>query len=327
VDVRLITEGTVEHRAVDELPALIEKGEGLVWADIRQCDAAAAAVLAGVFGFHPLAVKACIERNRVPKIHAYADHLFFVLHGPERGRAGHVHYIELDQFVGFNFLVTLHGPMNPAVDPSVAGREVDAVVARIDAGRLHPANPYELSYAIVSAMARHMESFLEELTEEVWQLEQRVTGGQLGNAEAFLDQLFRTRHGLLAVGTIAAQNREISERLVTLARSVPPEALPLMRDGVDQFGRIAGLARAERDYLQGVIEFYRTRTDTKMSIAAERLTVIAVVTLPITALASVYGMNLIVNGETQALHLVGVLLVMVAMSAFLVAWARHRGWW
>ena len=32
-----------------------------------------------------------------------------------------------------------------------------------------------------------------------------------------------------------------------------------------------------------------------MTIAAERLAVIAVVTLPITALASVLGMNLIVN--------------------------------
>jgi hypothetical protein len=32
-----------------------------------------------------------------------------------------------------------------------------------------------------------------------------------------------------------------------------------------------------------VIEFYRTRTDTKMTIAAERLAVIAVITLPIKA--------------------------------------------
>jgi Mg2+ and Co2+ transporter CorA len=44
-----------------------------------------------------------------------------------------------------------------------------------------------------------------------------------------------------------------------------------------------------------VIEFYQTRTGTKMTIAAERLAVIAAVTLPITALSSVVGMNVIVN--------------------------------
>ncbi|MGH9119335.1 MAG: magnesium transporter CorA family protein [Acidimicrobiales bacterium] len=327
MDVHLIADGTVEHHTVDELAALLEKDDALSWLDIPVCDDVAAGVLTDVFGFHPLAVKDCVQRNRVPKLHAYADHSFFVLHGPERGRAGHVHYIELDQFVGRNYLVTVHGPMNPAVPQQAARREVDAVVARIEAGRLRPASSFELSYAIVSAMARHMESFMEGLTEEVWQLEQRVTGGHLGNPEEFLEQLFRTRHGLLSVGTIATQNREIFERLCNLARAVPSEAVPLLRDGVDQFGRISSLARAQKDYLHGVIEFYRTRTDTKMMIAAERLTVVAVVTLPVTALASVYGMNVIVNAETDAFHVGLVVVVMIAMSALLLVWAKRQGWW
>ena len=55
------------------------------------------------------------------------------------------------------------------------------------------------------------------------------------------------------------------------------------------------MADGQREYLQGVIEFYRTRTGTKMAIAAERLAVIAAVTLPVTALSSIMGMNVIVN--------------------------------
>jgi Mg2+ and Co2+ transporter CorA len=39
--------------------------------------------------------------------------------------------------------------------------------------------------------------------------------------------------------------------------------------------------------------------DTKMTIAAERLAVIAVLTLPITLLPSVMGMNVIVNDHTR----------------------------
>jgi Mg2+ and Co2+ transporter CorA len=327
VDVHLIAEGAVEERSVEELPALLEKDDAIVWVDVPLGDEAAAAVLGDVFGFHPLAIRDSIERNRVPKVHAYSDHVFFVLHGPEPGRAGHVHYIELDQFVGRNYVVTLHGPVNPAVDPAVTRREVDAVLNRIRLGRLRPANTFELSYAVVSAMARNMEAFVEALTGEVWHLEQQVTGGDMGDPEPFLDTLFRTRHGLLAVATIAAQNREIYDRLATLARNAPPEAMPLLRDGIDQMERISILARANRDYLHGVIEFYRTRTDTKMAIAAERLAVIAVVTLPVTALASVYGMNIIVNGETDVVHLALVVLVMAAMSTLLLIWAKRQGWW
>jgi hypothetical protein len=36
------------------------------------------------------------------------------------GKHGHVHYVELDQFIGRNYLVTVHGPLNPAVNPQVA---------------------------------------------------------------------------------------------------------------------------------------------------------------------------------------------------------------
>jgi Mg2+ and Co2+ transporter CorA len=64
-----------------------------------------------------------------------------------------------------------------------------------------------------------------------------------------------------------------------------------------------------------------------MTIAAERLAVIAVVTLPITALSSVYGMNLIVNSHTELPQLLGVLAIMVVMSVLLLTWAKRRGWW
>ena len=55
-------------------------------------------------------------------------------------------------------------------------------------------------------------------------------------------------------------------------------------------------------------------------------TVVAVMTLPVTALASVYGMNIIVNDATDGLHLGVVLAVMLAMSGSLLAWAKHQGW-
>jgi Mg2+ and Co2+ transporter CorA len=116
--------------------------------DIPGCDAEAERVLSEVFGFHPMAVRDRVEHNRVPKVHAYPDHVFVVLHAPERGERGHVHYIELDQFVGRNYLVTVHGPLNPAV----ALRETRAVLARIEAGRLRPVTPFELSHAVRQAI-------------------------------------------------------------------------------------------------------------------------------------------------------------------------------
>jgi Mg2+ and Co2+ transporter CorA len=95
----------------------------------------------------------------------------------------------------------------------------------------------------------------------------------------------------------------------------------------DQFRRLAAVANTQREYLHGVIEFYQTRTGTKMTIAAERLAVIAAVTLPITALSSIVGMNVIVNERTVVGQLVLVLAVMLVMSGILLVWTRRKGWW
>ncbi len=176
-------------------------------------------------------------------------------------------------------------------------------------------------------MNEGMEETLEIVTEDVWDLEQRVTQGKLGDPEKFLDEMFRTRHALLAVANVTATSAEVYGRMAAVARGLTDSDRLLLADNIDQFRRVNRLAELQRDYLQGVIEFYRTRTDTKMTIAAERLAVIAVVTLPITALASVLGMNVIVNERTDFPILSIFLLLMLAMSAYLLLWARRHGWW
>ena len=87
------------------------------------------------------------------------------------------------------------------------------------------------------------------------------------------------------------------------------------------------MADGETEFLQAVIEFHQSRTNTKMTIAAERLAVIAAVTLPITAISSVYGMNIIANDATDFWHLAVVLLVMATISGTLLRWAKRQGWW
>jgi magnesium transporter len=327
VDVRWVAANGVERRAVDDLRVLLDREDGLLWVDIPTCDQEATRVLAEVFCFHPLAVRDCENRNHVPKMHAYPDHVFVALHSPELGAGGHVHYLELDQFIGPGYLVTVHGPLNPAVIPDLAFRETGAVLKRIKAGRMHPSSSFELSHAIVSALTRHQEGFVAILALEVGLLEQRVMGEEHEDPEQFLEELFRARHGLIAVRTMAALSREIYGRMATLTHLLPAGGEPLVADITDQFERVKGMADGQTEFLGAVIEFHQARTNTKMTIAAERLAVIAAVTLPITAISSVYGMNIIANDATDFWHLAGVLLVMATISAILLRWARRQGWW
>ncbi|MDQ1662221.1 MAG: hypothetical protein QOJ68_2201, partial [Blastococcus sp.] len=143
--------------------------------------------------------------------------MFVVLHAPEAGVGGHVHYVELDQFVGPRYVVTVHGPVNAAVDPAAARMETEAVAVRIEGGRFRPASGPELSTAVVSALTGRLRDHLSARTTEVWRFEQMVTAGQLGDAEQFLDGMFRVRHGLLTVRTMASLSHEVYGRMHALA--------------------------------------------------------------------------------------------------------------
>ena len=77
---------------------------------------------------------------------------------------------------------------------------------------------------------------------------------------------------------------------------------------------LLGMCEAEERFLQGVLDFYQSRTATKMNEAMERLALITVVLLPVTAVASIYGMNVIVNSDTNFPHLAVALTIMGAAA-------------
>jgi Mg2+ and Co2+ transporter CorA len=258
-----------------------------------------------------------------------------------------VHYVELDQFVGRRYLVTVHGPINPAVDPGVPVRETRAVLARIEAGRLRPTTAFELSYAIVSALARHQEDYVETVTKDVWRLEQQVTGGELGDPEQFVNELFQARHGLLTVRTMAALSGAVYGRMATLSR-VSPDGRKLVVDMADQFERVRSVADSEKEYLQGVIDFYQTVLTLRATLATQaqneevgqltqasyaqneqvkKISAWAAILFAPTLVGTIYGMNFEHMPELEwILGYPAALVLMLLTSVALYTVFKRRGW-
>jgi magnesium transporter len=322
-----VSDAGLEEHDVAQLDALLQRDGGFVWVDIPEFDDAAEAVLRDRFHAHPMVVKACRERNFVPSVHGYEDHTFVIVHTPLPGEGGHVHMLELDQLVGTRYLVTVHGPRNPAVSLVDATEETRTVRERIEAGRFHPHTPSELSYAIGSAVARRQSAAVKSVASRLPALEMRVMGSDFHQPEELLEELFLLRHELLISRTQAGQAHEIYGRLASLERFASEESQRHARDLSEQFDRVRSLADGESHFLFGVIELYQTRVTTKMTVAMERLAVIAAITLPVTAIASIYGMNVIVNNQTHWVQLTLVLVVMASISLWLLRWARRQGWW
>ena len=341
MDVLVISGGQAESRDPDELPVLLKRDDVLIWVDVPVGDPGSAEVLSEVFGFHSIAVRDCVERNHVAKFHVYADYAFVVLHAPHIGRRGHVHYVELDQFVGRNYLVTVHGPLNPIVDPRVAELDTRAVRHRLERGVLHPTSPFDLSRAIIAAMTRREIDLVASLAKECGRLEQRVMlGEERVDPSAFLEELFQIWYELLAVRTMAVHSGATYTRLTRQIRDVDDAELALLSDLADQFELVKSMADGQREFLHGVIEFYQTRTSTQTTIAAEqvastgvqqnddmrRITAwVAIVAVP-TAVTGFFGQNVAYPGFGTKIAFLASMGLMVVMAIVLYVIFRRKRW-
>ena len=309
----------------EELDALLDRSDGFCWVDVPVWSDAAEALLVRL-GCHPRLVDSCKRRNYVPVVHTYPGQVFVTVHAPLLGSHGHVHLLELDLIIGEHVLVTVHGPINPELDNAVALVETEAVRSRLDAGRLVPEGPADVAYAVTSAVARRQSALIHEIAERLPGLEKEVMTSRLRSPEELLERMFLIRHELMTGRTMAAQCHEVWARIAGLGRFAREGRPDQAADLADQFSRVRSLADGETMFLVAVIELYQTKVHTKMTVAMERLAVIAAVTLPVTALASIYGMNVIVNESTHWVQLAVILGVMLTISSLLLIWARRQGW-
>jgi magnesium transporter len=300
-------------------------GDGFWWVDVTEWSDQVEKFLREL-GCHDFVLQVCQQRNHVPTTHSYHDHALVTTQSPLLGEGGHMHLLELDLVIGRDFLVSAHGPLNPVVSVEEALVETRAVLRRIDAGRFHPRTPYELGYALTSAVARRQRAMITTISQQIPGLEEHVMKSQLTEPEELLEKMFVIRHELITTRTMAAQCHDVWARMSRLPFT-DDKGREWANDLADQFDRVRSIADGEAGFLFGVIELYQTKVNTKMTVAMERLAVIAAVTLPITAIASIEGMNMIVAVHENMVELFVVLLIMGLMSFWVLRWARRQGWW
>jgi magnesium transporter len=325
--VRLVSNGGVMEKSVEEIPVLLKREDGFVWLDVPVWTVEIDGLLAAELNLHPVAREYCRVRNHMPMVHGYRDHVFMVLHRPVVLGQGETRLVELDLFVGDRFLVTVHKRDEVSVAAVEAVSEIEETLDRIGAGRIAPRTPVELTHALVSLMALRQRLLVQDVAVRVSEVEDKVLHQQLSNPEHALEEMFLVRYELLSVRTTAAHSEEVLARARKLLGPGHHDDEVQLADLQDMFRRVHRMTDSEQELLAGVIDLYRTRNDTKLTIASERLAVLAAITLPATAISSVYGMNVIVNPHTEPVQLTVVLIIMAAISGVLLRWTKKQGWW
>jgi magnesium transporter len=298
----------------------IVESDGLRWINIVRPRPVDQAWLEERFEFHPLDYEDIFSRNQRPKVDEYDGYLFVVLHFPRYDKTiGRLNAAELDIFIGPDYVITLpNEPLQP----------VEFLFERCRAhedqrhGLFSKGSGY-LLYKIVDAcvdasfpMLRKMGNKLERIEEEIFE----------GRSEEVVRDISNVKQEIINFRKIVRPQRATFRDLERNKARYIPEDLDIYFDDIND--------ASERiwDMLENYKEVVEALESTNESVLAHRgnqtfrlLTTVSVILLPLTLLASIFGMNVRVPGEGDVEAFYVVVVAMAVSLVAMVAYFRKRG--
>jgi magnesium transporter len=288
IDALVYGGGAVEHypAADDEQLRAARTAEGTTWVRATGASPAELERVADAFGLHPLTIED-VRNNVRPKAEEFPGYTFLLAKDADlrRGEGSFEEEIDDDAvgvFLGDDWVVTAATAQVAAV-----GRVWDAV-AREDQ-RLLARGPDFTAYRVIDALVDEYFEVLDSIETQIEAVEEQVL---VSTEIDTLERINGVRRDLLAFRKIAWPMREAVN---VLARGDPEQVGEVTekyyRDVYDHLVQAVDLTETYRDLTTGARDIYLNSVSQSTNEVMKTLTVIAVIFLPLTFVAGVFGMN------------------------------------
>jgi magnesium transporter len=309
------------HGSEETEPEVIAFG-GVRWLNLERPREADREWLEREFGFHPLAIEDVASRNQRPKLDAYDDYLFIVLHFPVFDKTQErLLTAELDLFVGPDFLITLPDQNLPPL-AAMFERYREREHYRED---VFSKGTGYLLYKIVDTcvdasfpMLRRMGDKLDRIEDDIFE----------GRSAKIVRDISNAKQEIINFRRVVRPMRAVLRDLERTKQRYLAEDLDIYFDDITD--------AAERiwDVLENYKEVADALEDSNESVLSHRLnesirvlTAFSVAMLPLTLIASVFGMNVTLPGQNGSIAEFWLItLIMVAILAGVLLFFRRKGY-
>ncbi len=297
--------------------------EGLRWVNIERPGGAERAWLEEHFDFHALDLEDVLSRNQRPKIDVYDEYLFIVLHLPVFDRAaGRLGTGELDLFVGPGFLITLpNQPLQPVEYLFERCRSKEELREQ-----LFSRGSGYLLYRIVDDSFDYCFPMLRKIGNKLDALEDSLFEER---SEDIVRDISNVKQEIINFRKVIRPQRPVLRDLERVKQRYLTEDLDLeiyFDDIVDAHERIWDMLENYKEVVEALDETNESVISHRVNDILRVLTSISVIVLPLTLLASIWGMNVGVPGEGNLTAFWIVVGTMAALLIGMVAYFRRRGW-
>ena len=323
------TKESVQTQTVTDLPAFLAghrpPGTTVRWINIDGLtDMKVIEALAEKYQLHPLAIEDLLHRPQRPKADAYGGEpgglqarLFIVARMLRRQDAG-LHDEQVSIFLGHSTVLTFQEYND--------GDVWDPIRQRINTpgSRLRLNDASFLAYALLDAIVDHIFPILEHYGDRLEELENSIL---LSPDPRHFAAIHKLKREMLLVRRGVWPMRE----LVNSLQREPHECLSdstrvYLRDVYDHSVQIIDILETYREVSIGLSETYMTVLSNRLNEVMKALTMISVIFIPITFLASVFGMNFTRFPWDWAHSFPAFGLACLCATLGMFTWFKRRNW-
>src|SRR3954466_6161788 len=291
--------------------------EGLRWIKIDRAGGVEQAWLEENFDFHALDYEDVLSRNQRPKIDVYDEYLFIVLQFPIFDRsARRLGTGELDLFVGPGFLITIPNQPLPPVEylfERCRGKEElrEQLFSRGAGSLLYRLVDDSFDYCF--PMLRKIGNKLDALEDEIFE----------GRSEEVVRDISNVKQEIINFRKVIRPQRSVLRDLESVKQRYLASDFDLeiyFDDIVDAHERIWDMLENYKEVVQALEETNESFLSHRVNDILRVLTSISVIVLPLTLIASIWGMNVGVPGEQD---MTAFWIVVGGMAAILIGMVAY----
>jgi magnesium transporter len=312
-----------QSAVLDQLDAAsVEREAGeVIWINVEGlADSQLIERLGELFELHPLSLEDVVHSHHRAKTEDYDHYLFVVARMVTSGVRLATEQISM--FLGRDFVLTLQD--------GAPGDCLDAVRQRLERGhgQMRRNGADYLAYAILDAVIDSYFPVVEDYGERLDELDEQLMGP--GRYDA-ISQVHQLRSELLMLRRLIWPHREAVNSLLRQTHDfVSEETRVYLRDSYDHTIQLIDVVEVYREMCSDLRDYYLSILSNRANEIMKVLTIIATIFIPLSFIASVYGMNFRYMPELNwrygypaALGLMGVVGAGLVFYIWRHGWLRH----
>ena len=271
------------------------------------------------FGLHPLLLEDIMHTEQRPKMEDFEDYIFVVLKA--------LYYDEKDNEIKPEQVSLILGSTFVISFQEGEGDVFNTIRERIRKakGRIRKMKADYLAYALVDTIVDHYFIVLEKLGEKIEGMEEELVTNPTPET---LQAIHTLKRELIFLRKSVWPLREAVNSLERGESSLIHESTGIyLRDVYDHTIQVIDTIETFRDMVSGMLDIYLSSISNKTNEVMKILTIMATIFIPLTFIASIYGMNFKYIPELEWHWGYPVILfVMVAVGISMLAFFRRKRW-